>query len=289
MSSFLDGMIFNIPAGIDFQMDCSVSVRVDVGDDILKLREFYGSRLFSFDVDHRSLLNEEFVLKLMGTRVRIHTGDSMLSELGEIIDGLVSMKPVCVVRPDANLVRTLNFLTSLSIRVHIDSSASVGEQDSLAGALDFYLHNPLLTVPIQPFHTLLCTITCGHGFSFWEIESEKVGTNFYVSDQGEISLSQRWSAEGLNYGTLDDSWDRVTSSDLFKRLSSFKRELFRIRSPCIYCAYLDLCGGFFRAIDAEWPCESWQDIFYILRRDFRRAKELLREIDRISDIGSVNK
>jgi hypothetical protein len=289
MSSFLGGTIFNIPAGIDFQMDRSVSVRVGVGDDILKLREFYGSRLFSFDVDHRSLLDEEFVLKLMGTRVRIHTGYSMLSELGEVVGGLVRMKPVCVVRPDVNLVRTLNFLTSLSIRVHIDSSASVEEQDSLAGALDFYLHNPLLTVPIQPFHSLLCTITRGHGFSLWEIESEKVGTNFYVSDQGEISLSQRWSAKGLNYGTLDDSWDRIISSGLFKRLSSFKRELFSTRSPCIYCAYLDLCAGFFRAIDDEWPCESWQDIFYILRHDFRRAKELLREIDRISDIGSVSK
>jgi radical SAM protein with 4Fe4S-binding SPASM domain len=201
----------------------------------------------------------------------------------ELVNALLDMEAVFVVRPDAKLIRNVNFLTSLNFRVHVETSALGELENSLLDAADFYVHNPILTTPVEPFHTLLHTICIGRGHNMWAIEAENVKTNFYVSHDGEVSLSKRWNADGLNYATLDDPWERIVNSELFQKLSDFRNELFRNKSPCVFCAYLDLCGGFLRAIDASWPCELWQQVFCVLRDEAKKGKELLQRIEQMSD------
>lgn len=283
MLSFPKGAKVNEPAGTFLDGQCSVSVRIHTEDDVPRLKEMYGRRLSNFEIDGESLRNLEFVRALAGMRVRILLADSGLFETGETVDALFCTEPVFAVKPDANLIRNLNFLTSLNFRVHIESGAAVQAEDSLLHAVDFYLHNPLLTTPVEPFHSLLHTVSRGRGYSMWDVEGENARTSFYVSDNGEVSLSKRWNIEGLNYGTLDDPWKKFVNSDLFRRLSAFRSELFRNKSSCVFCAHMDLCGGFLRAIDPDWPCELWQQVFLTLRGETQRAMQLQQETEQRPD------
>ena len=285
MSNFPKGTKVNIPAGKRIGGECFVSVRINPEDDARTLARLYGTRLLNFEINSETLFNAEFMHTLAGTRVRVLTTDMDLSEYSKILDGLDRLDPVFVAEPDADLLRRINFLTSLNFRIHIDATKPALPADCLERALDFYLHNPLLTIPIEPFHTLLYTINQGRGYSLWDIEAENVKSNFYVSRDWKISLSKRWNSKGLNYGGLDDSWDKLENSDLFKRLSSFRLELFQSKSPCIFCAHLNLCGGFLRAIDKSWPCEPWQQVFSILRKESQRSKRLQQKIEQILKHG----
>jgi len=283
MSSFPKHAKVKVPAGTFLDGQCSVSVRVRDEDDVRRLRGKYGTRLSNFEIDGDSVRNVEFVRALAGTRVRILLPDGDLFEAREIVDALLRTDPVFIVRPDANATRNVNFLTSLNFRVHVDPSSAVQAEDSLERAVDFYLHNPLLVTPVEPFHSLLRSITRGRGYTMWDIEAENVKTNFYVSDGAEVSLSERWNTQSLNYGTLDDPWSEIVNSDLHRRLSAFKLELFRKKSPCVFCAHLGPCGGFLRALDPEWPCEPWQRVFLVLRDEAKKALELQQKTERGSN------
>jgi hypothetical protein len=79
------------------------------------------------------------------------------------------------------------------------------------------------------------------------------------------------------YGRVDDSWEKITSSGLYNHIKSFKKDLFRKKSECIYCSHMDICGGFLKAVEPDWPCEAWISAFDILRREAENAREILKK------------
>jgi len=277
MFSFPKYARVNIPSLKFLEGECFVSVRIDPEDDVRQLKAIYGRRLLNFEVDGASLRDLNFVRNLAGTRVRVLMVDRDLFESGEIVDALRQIHPVFILETGAKLRRNVNFLTSLNFQVHIYTNSANDVDDSLEFTADFYLHNPLLTIPIEPFHTLLCTLNHGQGYNLWDIESENVLSNFYVTESGAVSLSKRWNSNGLNYCSINSSWGQLIRSDLFRKLSSFKSELFRQMDCCIFCANFDLCGGFLRAVDSDRPCELWQRVFLTLRSEVKRAKNILQE------------
>jgi len=277
MIQFPHNAIVNIPAGALPDGECLVSVRLDAeSKDIPNLKKIYDKRLLNFEIINGSYNDFSMPESLEGMRVRIHIAGSDLSGIGAHVNSLKSIQPLFVVSPDRDAVRKMNFLTAFNFPVRIDTSIPPETEDSLEKALDFYLHNPLLTVPVEPFHTLLQTLSRSQGFNLWDIEMEKVNVNFFISKSGKITLSSRWDDKGLYYGGADDSWDEIINSEAFRTLSFFKKMLFQKQSPCIFCPHFNPCEGFLKAVDPDWPCDAWKKVFSTLRDEVKKAINLLK-------------
>ena len=279
MFNFPEVSRVSVPATRRFPGKFAVSVRVQPGDDLQGLREFYQERLEEFEITGKVITDLEFFQSLAGTPVRFLAADVDLFQTSTLIETLSLLKAVVVVEPEANLIRKINFLTSFDLEVCIDSASPPRADRILKRALDFYVHSPMLNMPIEPFHSLLCTISQGLNLTLWDIAGERVAYNFFVSDGGEVSLSRRWHARGFNYGSMNEPGDNLKETDLFRRLSSFRFALFQSCDLCVFCAHLDLCGGFLRALEANWPCDSWRQVFHTLCQEAKNAKELLQKID----------
>ena len=275
MPAFPDGTIVNLPASLGLDGSFGVIVRWEPGADADRLRKVYGPRLLGFEAESGRLGGPEALGALAGEPVLVRLGDRRHIEDGELLDAFRRLRLAFLVRPDEELFRTANFLTSLGYPVRIDLTAAVGSMEVLLRTLDFYLHNPVLSRPIEPFHSLLAAISSASMRTLWEIEAEDPRLNFYVGSGGRISLSRRWSEGGRHFGTLDDPWLDIIGSDLYLALGSWKARIFKERSPCAFCAHFDICAGFLRAVDAVWPCESWQRAFDILREEVGKARGLL--------------
>jgi len=278
MTAFPNQAIVNVAAGTFPDADCLVSVRVKPHDDIPHLTRLYAKRLLNFEISEGAHHDPEFCRRLEGARIRILSCGHEPLPTAEIVDALKKTQCVFMIAPDERAVRNANSLTSLGFRAHIDAAAPVDSEQALLRALDFYLHNPLLSTPVEPFHTLLRTASASRGHDLWDIQSENVKINFYVSDNGEVALAKRWTSSGLNYGTLDNTWDEIVNGALMRRLLSFKADLFRQQNQCVFCRHLDLCGGFLRAVEPEWQCNIWQELFKTLRDEARKAKDLLDSV-----------
>jgi hypothetical protein len=270
----------NIPGELLLDEECSVVVRVDHTHDVNSLRERYGHRLINFETKAELLKNDDFVQELIGSRVRVNIQNQDMFDANLLRDKFLASDIIFCVIPNSKLLRQVNYLTSFGFRVHVDAAAETLFENQLETVLDFYMHNPFLSVPIEPFHTLLRTICqkLRYKHNLWHIEMENAETDFYIEDNGAITLSKRWSTHGRNYGDITQPWAEIVNSDLHHELLSFQSELFRSKKPCIFCFHLGLCGGFLRALDEKWPCDIWQRVFQTMYNEALRAKQIQNKI-----------
>jgi radical SAM protein with 4Fe4S-binding SPASM domain len=286
MQVFPKQTLVNTPFETMLEGKCSVSVRISTPDHVPATLDFYGRRLYNVEIEDGSIRDIDLIRAIGPNRIRLILGDINVLEVdGRLIETLqeIRAKPAFEILPDGNLFKNINFLTGLGMLVHIDMSKPVQDEKALLRVTDFYLHNPTLSTPIEPIHSLLVLMNRGRGNRLWSTEQERVRTNFYVSNQGEVSLSRRWMERSLKYGSLDDSVDEFMKSGLYSKLASLKAELFRNKSPCIFCRHFDVCNGFLRALDPEWPCDIWQEVFGILKSAVKEGRNLLRIIDKQRD------
>ena len=267
----------SIPPGILSDGENNVSVRINAGNaDVPAIKKDYAGRLFNFEIEDDIYTDTEIIDQLQGTRIRVNASGRIF-DIGKNVEAYKKTSPVFLVETDKDLLKKLNFLTGFGFQVHINMSEPPANKEILEKALEFYLHNPLLKTPIEPFHTILRTASTEAGYSLWDTEYEKIDANLYIGNDGRVSLSARWYKNDQVYGNLEDSWGNLQSSDLYKRLSSFRKILFREKSACIFCDHMDLCGGFLRAVDKDWPCDAWIKTFDILRQEVKSARDLLGE------------
>jgi len=194
----------------------------------------------------------------------------------ENLDSLRRVRAAFLVTPGPDVVRMLNFLTSLGFRVRFEISRSPTEQGHYQRALEYYLHNPVLQVPVEPFHSLLVAMCGRTNQTLWDIQRERPGADFFVDDEGSVSLAPRWLTAGKTYGTLNDPWRVLATSPVYTDLLLVEERMHRETSECTSCRHVDRCLGFLRAVDPSWPCEPWQDILDRLDHQVRAAGRLLR-------------
>jgi len=275
MTRFPEHAVVNVHAATRLDGSCAVWVRVGPTDDVAELKAVYGPRLLGLQIGAECFRDVEWLGTLQGLRVRMRNVPLSAFRTRDVLEAIRNMQSTVVVLPDGQVLRQVNFLTSIGLRVHIDAGLADPQGEDLLRAVDFYIHNPLLTRPIEPFHGLLCHLAHGEGPDMWDIESERIGVDFYVDDDGRVGLSERWIARGLEYGELSNGWEGIEGSQVMQQLASFKAALFRQQSDCVFCVHMDICGGFLRADDPERSCIAWQQVFARLREETGRARELL--------------
>ena len=264
----------SVPYGRFVEGEPQVVVRAQPGDDMVALQARYGRRLAWVELPEETLEDLAFLDTLGGLRLRVHTrsGPPLTSE--PQVQLLRRTRPVFVVQPSADLLRTVNLVASGRFRVHIDASGSeTADADGLRKATEFFLYNPVLVSPIEPLASLLAHLVRGMGHTLWETEIERPRDAF-VDDRDRVTASRRWADREQFYGRFNDGWESLTASPLAVRVRGARKAMFRERSACALCAHLLLCRGYLRAVEPEADCSPWQGSFELLREAARKAREL---------------
>jgi hypothetical protein len=270
-------MLVSVPSGIIPEGNSGLSVRLRSRDeDIPNLLDTYGERLFCFELVGDLLDCKPLIKALRGKRIRVYDSSELVEKAGANIKLLRDTNPVFILHPDADLLTKTNFLTANNFPVQVDP-AIVPEREILLQTLDFYFHNRLLNVPIEPFHSSVISQRGGKLRSIWDISWENPINNFFVNDQGFLTLSRRWSVNGFYYGNLKDSWGAITRSEVYQRIISHKKLLFKAQHACVFCHHYVFCEGYFSAIEVDWTCDAWKAVFSKINSEVKKAKMLLNE------------
>lgn len=130
----------------------------------------------------------------------------------------------------------------------------------LRSLLDYYLHCPVLEVPIEPFHSLSSAMA-GEPGTLWDFFDEGIGRCFYVDGQERVSLSARWATRGEFFGTIDTPWRQMRATPLWRRVAGLRREVFLSQTACAFCRHWSCCAGFWRtAVQGEALCGLWTEL-----------------------------
>ncbi len=219
-------------------------------------------------------LEEEALSRLQGHRAKLRVATEDLPQVGKNAEALRGLAPVFLVGADATLMTKVQYLVSLRFPVQVDAIGDPDEE-ALVAACDYYLHNPALHLPIEPFHSLLAAWVSKKRLTLWEMQTENPHFHAFVTEDGRVTLGERWRAAGHDYGPLGQEWRDLERSPLYRRMQTHFEDLFRARSPCCVCAELPLCGGYLRAIDGTARCEAWVRVFSALRQSAVHAQDLL--------------
>ncbi len=107
----------------------------------------------------------------------------------------------------------------------------------LAGILDFYLHSPGVTEPIECFHSLLLGCYHEQAINLWEIQEEDPLIIRHVDKEGKESFPGRLA--GCETLPVDPA----------------------AHPDCRTCSYLEPCRGYFKWPDHDCNCEGIKELF----------------------------
>lgn len=275
MTRFTKNMHVETPAGVLIEGESRISIRPRNREEIEAARDAYGERFHHLDLSADQLLDRGLVTAASALRARIHLKTEVFELINAMLENAKTMRSVFRLQPGGAMLRALNSLTSLGFAVHIDPTKTDTDTSHLMKAADFYLHNPLLRVPVEPFHGLLIALRAPRELSLWEIEDEKLGIDFFVGEDKKISLSRRFYEAGFCFGRLGDTLEALRESDLSKTVAEYRSRRMMPNDLCAKCEQLDVCAGFLRAVEPEADCAPWQDAMALLRQAARDAEKLI--------------
>jgi len=133
--------------------------------------------------------------------------------------------------------------------------------------LDYYLHTPTLSQPVEFFHSALQNVYSAqfgpkevNGITLWQIQDEDPSRIRYVADDGQQVISARLA--GL-----------VPAADLDSFLEEYQLDLALERSECSICPYFTTCGGYFKLPNRAFDCVEVKQIFHELTLAARKLYE----------------
>ena len=147
----------------------------------------------------------------------------------------------------AKLAVSLNFAVKLELQ-QPDSSLL----EELVAVLDLYLHRSSVRHPIEPFHSLLVSFYQGKTVSLWEVLEEDPAIVRYITDDGEETISRRFSGQKLDH-------------DLGEFVSRFGEKLVSEDAECHDCEFFNRCGGYFKWPDKNYKCDGVKKLFRTLQ------------------------
>ncbi len=205
----------------------------------------------------------------VGSRPLVLGTDADVDHFLGLVDPLRKLQAVYIVTPQTLKDGTLAMLAaSLSIPVWLEGPDD-WDQEVLLELVDYYLHSAALRVPIQPLHQMAVATARRGQASFAALFDEQLGRNFYVS-QGRATLSPRWAARDLFFGTLEQDVVAFHESPLWKQLEQREHRIFAGKLACSFCPHFPCCRGLWAALpDCEPLCSNWLPVLDRLARTQR--------------------
>jgi hypothetical protein len=147
----------------------------------------------------------------------------------------------------AKLAVSLNFAVKLELQ-QPDSFLI----EELVSVLDLYLHLSSVRQPIEPFQALFLSFYRHEPVSLWEVAEEDPAMLRYITEDGEETISKRFSGEKLQ-------------SDLSDFVTRFGAELMAEKAECHDCEFFNRCGGYFKWPDKTYSCDGVKKLFRALQ------------------------
>jgi hypothetical protein len=142
--------------------------------------------------------------------------------------------------------------------------------------LEYYLHTPSLSRPIEFFHSILRNVYCAQfgpqemkENTLWQVQGEDPTHIRYVADDGREVLSSRLA--GLNAG-----------DDLGSFLERYQLELALERGECSVCPFFTSCSGYFKLPDRGFNCDEVRKVFHALTLAARKLREDMESYEKLS-------
>ncbi len=126
--------------------------------------------------------------------------------------------------------------------------------------LEYYLFEPDLAVPIEPFHSLL-RAELGEDRSLWNIWFGHPADHFFIDEQGNVSLCAAWCKRPeRRYGRAKDGPGGWRASLAHKELvATLKRD--GLAKACRDCPARRRCHGVVQSVTGKDSCGDWPEIF----------------------------
>jgi hypothetical protein len=124
--------------------------------------------------------------------------------------------------------------------------------EGLRSVLDFYLHHPSVSQPVEFFHASLMSLYNQNPVTLWDVQEEDPAYVRYVTDDGRETIAR--PPIGV----------RVTG-ELGRFVADFHQELLAERGECCECEFFAYCGGYFKWPRKDYNCSGAKTLFRTLR------------------------
>jgi len=269
--------VYNIPPSIlDSYRDRSFIIRspdpAQLADCVAKVgsQGLTNVQLLALSGDPQALLAMEEPVPVDLTMVDVAREFPLLYHYTE----LLASYPVRVTIPASPGVgRAARLAMSLGFEVKLEVTQP--EPDlarELTDLLEYYLHNPTVTGPIEFYHSLLFAFLDNSPATLWSIQEEDPAFNRYITDDGQAVLSGRLPSVELPEG--DSSF-----------LEDLKEELLHASAECSTCDFFLNCAGYFKAPDPHYGCDEVRKLLEALKDASVELMNDVKQSFRAAEIG----
>ena len=126
--------------------------------------------------------------------------------------------------------------------------------------LNFYVHHPLVALPIEYFHSTFIAMHQSAQSSLWDVQEENPAAFRYVTEDGKETIGRR-AGSGR------------TISNLETFVAELQRSVLNERDECYECGYFKNCGGYFKWPSRGYRCDGVKTLFSTLGAAAQEMRE----------------
>ena len=196
--------------------------------------------------------------------------DVVLSDPASEFSDLYKLVDVCAVRnvrvsmPAApGFLKAVKLAASLRLPVRVLPGQPTPEVlAELTEALEFYLHGPMVEMPVEFFHSLLATVCGADRGSLWMILEEDPAAFLHYDVEGhpELPRSGGFRSVEISHGAF---------------VEQHFKSLVEQGAECATCPWQQACRGYFKWPDPAYSCEGVKQLFSIIEA---AADEIERDL-----------
>jgi len=281
----MDPIAYNVPVSmVEAYRGRKLIVRARDSSELVKAlteidpEDLLYVKLLSLDADVDALANWGFGAPVEVALYRPAADFPKLYRHAKLLD----KHPVRVSMPvSTGFRKAVKVAAALNFGIKLELSQPAPEvMDEVFDVLDFSLHHPSVSQPVEFFQGLLMAFYDQRAITLWAIQEEDPTLVHYVTDEGIEIVSPRFAG---------------TPGALASSLNEFQNALMAERGECCCCEFWEQCGGYFKWPRREFTCDGVKAIFGVLReaaQDLRRdiaaysesTPETLREIGVVSGV-----
>jgi hypothetical protein len=174
---------------------------------------------------------------------------SEFSDLYRLVD-VCTMHDVRVTMPAApGFLKAIKLAASLRLPVRVIPGQPTPEVlAELMEALEFYLHEPVVEMPVEFFHSLLATMGRADKRSLWMILEEDPAAYLHYDAEGRPQLPRSNGFRSI-----------AISPEAF--VQHHLKSLIDQNAECATCFWQQVCKGYFKWPDPAYSCQGVKQLF----------------------------
>jgi len=175
---------------------------------------------------------------------------------------LLARHPVRITVPVVSgFSKVVKLAASLNFAVKLNVSQPEGSQIvEMSQVLEAYLHQPMVSQPIEYFHSMFLAFYRSEPLTLWTVQEEDPACFRYIADDGEETLSRRFTVSTVN-------------PDIVQFPDRFKQELLAAGGECSKCEFLGNCSGYFKWPARDYRCDGVTSLFQTLKDAAHQLKK----------------